>query len=254
MKRLLVIGIGCGDPDLVTAQAARQIGTIDVFVILDKGDVSTDLVAVRRAILARHGSDRHRTVTLADPRRDTSLPYADAVRQWHEQRVVALEQVFTAEVDAHETAGVLVWGDPSLYDSTLRVVDEILARGALTFDVEVVAGISSVQLLAARHRIALHRVGGALHITTGRNLSARGVDGLDDIVVMLDGAEAFTALVGEPFDIFWGAYLGGPAEILVAGPLDEVADTIVRRRREARQHHGWIFDIYYLRRRPPSAS
>ncbi len=250
MKRLLVIGIGCGDPDLLTVQAARLIGTVDVFVIVDKGDVSTDLMVVRRAILDRHASDRHRTVTLADPRRDAALPYAEAVRHWHEERVVALERVFADEVDGHETAAMLVWGDPSLYDSTLRIVDQIRARGTLTFDVEVVAGISSVQLLAARHRIALHRIGGALHITTGRNLSAGGADGLDDIVVMLDGAEAFTTLVGQRFDIFWGAYLGGPNEVLIAGRLEDVADTIVRTRREQRQEHGWMFDIYYLRRRP----
>jgi precorrin-6A synthase len=249
MKRLLVIGIGCGDPELLTAQAARLIGAADVFVILDKGDVTADLVGVRRAILSGYGSDRHRTVMVADPRRDPTVPYGEAVRHWHEQRVVALERAFTTEVDAHETAAVLVWGDPSLYDSTLRIVDAIRERGNLTFDVEVVAGISSVQLLAARHQIALHRVGGAVHITTGRNLAARGVDGLDDIVVMLDGTEAFTALAGQPFDIFWGAYLGSPDEILIAGPLDDVADAIVRTRREARRHHGWVFDIYYLRRR-----
>jgi precorrin-6A synthase len=144
---------------------------------------------------------------------------------------------------------LLVWGDPALYDSTLRIVDEIRARGRVAFDVEVVAGISSVQLLAARHRIPLHRVGGAVHITTGRNLTERGVEGLDDIVVMLDGAEAFLTLTGEPFDIFWGAYLGTGDELLVAGPIADVAATVAHVRREARQRKGWIFDIYYLRRR-----
>jgi precorrin-6A synthase len=249
MKRLLVVGIGCGDPDLVTMQAARLIGTTDVFVILDKGDVTADLVALRRSILARYGSDRYRTVTLHDPPRDQALPYGDGVRAWHGQRVAALENLFAGELEAHETAAVLVWGDPALYDSTLRIVDEILSRGRVAFDVEVAAGISSVQLLAARHRITLHRVGGATHITTGRNLLARGLDGLDDIVVMLDGTEAFTTLTAEPFDIFWGAYLGTPDEMLVAGRLDDVAATIVDARRDARQRKGWIFDIYYLRRR-----
>jgi precorrin-6A synthase len=249
MKRLLVIGVGCGDPELVTMQASGLIAATDVFVLLDKGDAATDLLAARRAILDRYGRDGHRTVTLADAARDADAPYADGVRRWHGQRVEGLERLFAEEVGADETAGLLVWGDPALYDSTLRIVDEIRARGRVAFDVEVVAGISSVQLLAARHRIPLHRVGGAVHITTGRNLTERGVEGLDDIVVMLDGAEAFLTLTGEPFDIFWGAYLGTGDELLVAGPIADVAATVAHVRREARQRKGWIFDIYYLRRR-----
>ena len=253
MKRLLVIGIGCGDPDLLTLQAAAAIAAADVFVVLDKGDVTADLVALRRAILARHAGAHHRTVVVDDTRRDATAPYGEGVRRWHRERVLALELVFADQVAPDETAAVLVWGDPALYDSTLRVVDEILARGRVAFAVEVVPGISSVQLLAARHRIPLHRVGGSVHITTGRNLAARGVDGLDDIVVLLDGAETFTRFTAEPFDVFWGAYLGTPDELLLAGPLADVAEAVVQARREARQRKGWIFDVYHLRRRSPAS-
>jgi precorrin-6A synthase len=249
MKRLLVIGVGCGDPELVTMQASGMIAATDVFLLLDKGDAATDLLAARRAILDRYGRTGHRTVALADAARDANAPYADAVRRWHEQRVVGLERLFAEAVGADETAGLLVWGDPSLYDSTLRIVDEIRGRGRVAFAVEVAPGISSVQLLAARHRIPLHRVGGAVHITTGRNLAECGVDGLDDIVVMLDGTEAFLTLTDQPFDIFWGAYLGTSDELLVAGPIADVAAAVARARREARERKGWIFDIYYLRRR-----
>ena len=125
MKRLFVIGVGCGDPDLVTMQAARMIAAADVFVLLDKGEAAADLLTARRTILDRYGRDGHRTVTLHDTSRDASGPYGDGVRRWHEQRVVGLERLFAEEVGAGETAGLLVWGDPSLYDSTLRIVDEI---------------------------------------------------------------------------------------------------------------------------------
>ena len=74
MKRLLVIGIGCGDPDLLTLQAAAAIAAADVFVVLDKGDVTADLVALRRAILARHAGAHHRTVVVDDTRRDATAP------------------------------------------------------------------------------------------------------------------------------------------------------------------------------------
>ena len=86
-----------------------------------------------------------------------------------------------------------MWGDPSLYDSTIAVLDEILGRAdASSSTYEVMPGISSVHALTARHRIALNRVGGAVQITTGRRLAEHGLpDGVDDVVVMLDADCAF---------------------------------------------------------------
>jgi precorrin-6A synthase len=50
--------------------------------------------------------------------------------------------------------------------------------------------------------------------------------------------------------IYWGAYLGTADEILVSGPLAEVADEIQRVRARARDRKGWMFDTYLLRRTP----
>jgi precorrin-6A synthase len=49
-------------------------------------------------------------------------------------------------------------------------------------------------------------------------------------------------------EIYWGAYLGTPDEILLSGPLAEVADEIARVRAAARERKGWMFDTYLLRR------
>jgi precorrin-6A synthase len=142
----------------------------------------------------------------------------------------------------------LVWGDPSLYDSTLRIVERIVARGAVAFDVEVIPGISSVQALAARHRIILNRIGQPVHITTGRKLAEGWPGGVDDVVVMLDGDCAFKTIEGAAMDIYWGAYLGTEDEILMSGNLRDRADDIERVRAEAKQRIGWIMDTYLLRK------
>jgi len=113
----------------------------------------------------------------------------------------------------------------------------------------VVPGVSSVQALAARHLLPLHGVGEPVLITTGRRLATDLATGIPNIVVMLDGQEAFAQIDGDGLDIHWGAYLGTPAEITIAGPLPEVAEHIVTTRRAAREKHGWIMDIYLLRRR-----
>ena len=120
----------------------------------------------------------------------------------------------------------------------------------MRFEVEVIAGISAIAALCARHKIALNRVGEAVQITTGRRLAAEGLPAsARDVVVMLDARCAFKQVAGEGIDIYWGAYLGTPDEILVAGALDEVGDEIERMRAAARARKGWIMDTYLLRRR-----
>ena len=143
----------------------------------------------------------------------------------------ALGRVEKLLADRREVGAILVWGDPSLYDSTLRVLERIRAAGRLDLACAVVPGITSVQALTAAHRILLNRIGADVLITTGRNLAAQGLVA-DSTVVMLDGEPAFDRLDPE-LTIYWGAYLGSPDEILVSGRLGTVAPEIRRRRAEA---------------------
>jgi precorrin-6A synthase len=112
-----------------------------------------------------------------------------------------------------------------------------------------VPGISAVSALAARHRIPLNRVGGAVQVTTGRRLAGGLPSDADDVVVMLDPSCTFREVAGEGVDIYWGAYLGTPDETLVSGPVTEVAGEIERVRASEKERKGWIFDTYLLRRK-----
>ncbi len=245
-RRLVqVVGIGAGDPDHLTCQAAAAIASTDVFLAIDKGDVAADLAALRETLLARHARPGHRVVTVADPARDRdSCAYTDAVADWQARRG-ALYAGMIAEIPVGGVGSFLVWGDPSVYDGTLP----ILAGLALpAVEIRSVPGISAVSALAAAHRIVLHRVGRPVTVTTGRRLAADGLTG-DDVVVMLDARCAFTVLDPAGIDVYWGAYLGTPDEILVAGDLAAVRDEIVAVRAAARERKGWIMDTYLLRRR-----
>jgi precorrin-6A synthase len=251
VRRLLVIGIGAGDPEHVTVQAVRALNEVDVFFVVEKAGARADLVELRRQILDRYvEEDSYRVVDVPDPQRDReSAAYTEAVEQWRRRRAEAWARSIGAELADGETGAFLVWGDPALYDSTLAVVEQVLAAGELELEHEVIPGIGSVQALTARHRIPLNRVGGAVQITTGRRLAAGLPEGVDDVVVMLDGDCAFKD-IGEPgVDIYWGAYVGSDDELLISGPLPEVAGEIERVRAEARERKGWIMDTYLLRRR-----
>ncbi|WP_433682612.1 precorrin-6A synthase (deacetylating) [Nocardia sp. CA-119907] len=243
MRKLYVIGIGAGDPDQVTVQAIKAMRQVEVFFVIGKGAEKRELIDVRTTILTEHLDHPYRIVEIADPPRDRApADYQGVVEDWHDRRSALLEDAF-AQVDG--VGGILVWGDPSLYDSTLRMIERVLDRGAQRFDYEVIPGVTSVQALAARHRMVLHRIGEPVHVTTGRRLREDGLGG--STVVMLDGDCSFTEVSGDDVHIWWGAYLGMPDETLIEGPLREVEKEIVERRTRLRADKGWIMDVYLLR-------
>jgi precorrin-6A synthase len=262
MRELLVIGMGPGHPDQVTVQAVNALNRVDVFFQFDKGDAKSGLNAAREEILARHVVSEqgtrpgYRVVTIPEPPRDRSVSldragYEGSVGDWHQARAELIGQALAAELGPDGVGACLVWGDPSVYDSTLRIIDRVLASGVVELAYSVIPGVTSVQALAAAHRIPLNRVGEPIHITPARRIAGGLPDGLDSAVVMLD--RGFTAAeVAEPsLSVFWGAYLSTADEVLIRGPLGEVAAAITRTRAELRERHGWIMDTYLLRRDRP---
>jgi precorrin-6A synthase len=250
MRRVLAIGIGAGDPEHITVQAVKALNQVDVFFVVEKGHDTDELVRLRREICERYiDAPCYRIVEIADPPRDRSTPaYRGAVEEWRGRRAELWERAIAEELGEEDCGAFLVWGDPSLYDSTLAVLAQILERGNVAFAYDVIPGISSVQALTARHRTPLNRVGRAVQITTGRLLADGFPDGVDEVVVMLDADCAFRQLNDQGLEIHWGAYIGMEDEILVSGPVAEVGEQIVSLRREARERKGWVMDAYLLRR------
>lgn len=253
MRRVRVIGIGPGHPDQVTAEAVRAMNEVDYFLVPDKSadHAGTDgLLRAREEICRRHLRRPARIVTVRDPERDRDDPadYRSAVEDWHAARAAAYEEAMLARPG---DVGFLVWGDPSLYDSTIRVVERVLARGVLAFDYDVVPGVSSLQLLAARHRLVLNDIGASLTVTTGRRLPAEAAAGADNLLVMLDGALRCACLPDPAsWHLWWGANLGSPEEALAQGRLDQALDDVRRARAEVKAAAGWVMDTYLLRRVP----
>lgn len=239
--RIRVLGVGMG-PQHVTAEVAEALRSCDYVVAADKGGVGPDgdqLLAARRAIAAAYGVE---VVAVADPERDRADPgdYAGAVRDWHQARVAAYETVLR---ERGGDAAFLVWGDPSVYDSTIRIVEELAAR--LGVDHDVMPGISAPQLLAAQHRIVLHTVGAPVHITTQRRLREDVAAGQTNLVVMLTSEPDLAGL--DDWSIWWGANLGTASEQLLSGRVGEARSAIVAARARARETAGWVMDLCLLR-------
>ena len=244
MTTLSLIGIGTGNPDHVTGQAIRALNGADLILIPRKGEAKSDLADLRRQILSQVLTA---PVLVADydvPQRADQDDYLGAVNDWHD----AIAQVWADTIAARRpdaaNVALMVWGDPSLYDSTLRIAARL---PGLT--VKVIPGITSLQALTAAHAIPLNTLAEPVTITTGRQLRDHGwPEGATTLAVMLDKGGAFTAIDPARAQIWWGAYVGMPEECLIHGPLAEVADHILATRARLRAEHGWIMDIYLLRR------
>jgi len=243
-----LVGIGTGNPDHLTAAAVRAMNAADLILLPRKGDARSDLIELRRSICAAVLSSPVRVVEFDLPVRAARPDYLGAVEAWHD----AVAAAWRREIEAHLPEGgrlvLLVWGDPSLYDSSLRIAGRLRGAG-MDIGLRVIPGITSVQALTAAHAIPLNMLAEPVLITTGRRLRERGwPEETGTVVVMLDSGCAFDALAPQGITIWWGAYLGMAHEALVAGPLAEAAPRITALRPALRARHGWIMDVYLMRK------
>lgn len=243
MITLSLIGIGTGNPDHVTGQAIRALNAADLILIPRKGSAKSDLAELRETILSRVLTKAVPVAAYDVPRRADQDDYLGAVNDWHD----AIARVWADTIANHpgvQNVALMVWGDPSLYDSTLRIAARLPG-----VTVSVIPGITSLQALTAAHAIPLNSLAAPVTITTGRCLREHGwPSGVKTLAVMLDKGGAFATLDPAETVIWWGAYVGMPEEVLIHGPLAEVSDHILATRARLRAEHGWIMDIYVLRR------
>lgn len=248
MIHLHLIGIGTGNPDHLTIAAIRTINAVDLILLPRKGDAKSDLLDLRHSICEAALASPVRMAEFDMPVRRQDGDYTQAVDDWHD----AIAAIWAEQTAVHLPDGgrvaLLVWGDPSLYDSTLRIADRLRTAG-VDLTVRVEPGITSIQALTAAHAIPLNTLAEPVTITTGRRLRREGWPlGVHTIVVMLDSGCAFEVLDPAGITIWWGAYLGMSHEALVHGPLADAAPQIAARRAELRARHGWIMDVYLMRK------
>src|ERR1700733_14417566 len=204
---LSLIGIGCGDPEQLTLAAIRAINAADLILIPRKGDEKSELAGLRRTICANVlTNDKIRIVEFDLPVRDAGdVDYRKGVDEWHDAIAATWSREIENNLGNRGRVALLIWGDPSLYDSSLRIARRLDPLP----DIAVVPGVTSIQALCAAHALPLNEIGEPFLVTTGRRLREDGwPSGVDTVVVMLDGGAAFQSLDASGLHIWWGAYLG----------------------------------------------
>ena len=245
MYELCLIGIGTGNPEHLTFEGAKAIRNADLILIPRKGKGKDDLAELRLEIITKAAGASTPEIRFFDiPERGDTDGYLQGVDDWHDA-IARIWQATIATAPAAQHVALLIWGDPSLYDSSLRIA----ARLNPSPKTRVVPGITALQALTAAHAIALNEIGAPVLVTTGRRLRESGwPSGVNTLAVMLDGQCSFQSLDPDGVDIWWGAYLGMKEQRLISGALNDVAGQIVETRAQARADHGWIMDIYLLKK------
>lgn len=254
MRKIYLIGIGPGDPQYLTQQAVEIMRNVDVFFILEKGsEKNRELVRIRKGILERYLPDRnYRIVTAKIPDRSRGGKefeiYRGRVDSWRKQKAEILAGLIKDGMNDGETAAILIWGDPSLYDGHIEILDYILRQKKIDLEFEVIPGITSIQVLTARHKIPLNQIGEGIVITTSRGLKELLPSEVSNNVVLLDNYLTYRNFRETDLYIYWGAYLGSPDEIILSGKVNDILDDLIRTRNEAKKKKGWIMETYILRR------
>lgn len=255
MKKIYLIGIGPGEPEYLTVQAINTMKKTDVFFLLEKeGERNKDLVKIRRNLLERYLDEgTYRVVSAKIPARKKGgrdyEVYKERVESWRQQKAEVTFELIRDGMKDGEAGAFLIWGDPCLYDGQIEILEQIQKIGTIDFEYEVIPGISSIQLLAAGHKIPLNRIGETIVVTTARHLKEYQPEEIKNMAVVLDSHGTFAKLQDEEIDIYWGAYLGSKDEILIFGRLKDVLHDIKKISSASKKQKGWLMDTYILRRK-----
>ena len=130
--KLYGLGIGPGDPDLITLKALKilQKAPVLAYPTLEDGD------SLARAIIAPHLQDPKQEIAIRIPMAVARKPAQDA----YDKAAIELG----AELEKGRDIAVLCEGDPFFYGSFMY----LFGRMAEQFEVEVVPGVSSLTACA----------------------------------------------------------------------------------------------------------
>ncbi len=199
---LFVVGVGPGDPELITLKAARIIAAADIVVypVTESGD------ALARGIAQAHLGGGQTEIGFTLPMRTERTPAQDVYDDVCGRLTTALE--------AGRTVALLCEGDPFFYGSAMYIHDRLSTQ----FPTEVVPGVTSLTAAATR---------------LGRPLAAR-----DDVLKVLPGTLDRSVLARELADcdaaaiIKVGRHFDKVRDVIGEAGLTEAASVVERATRD----------------------
>lgn len=199
MTKLYGVGVGPGDPELMTLKAVGAIRECDVIAIPGSGQkINAAYTIVKKAVPEVEEKE------LAE----IPMPMTRDSRKLEESHRAGTEQI-TAYLDQGKSVAFLTLGDPSVYSTYMYIHHRIVSRG---YAAEMIPGIPSFCAAAARLGESLTDADGALHI----------------IPASYEGIEEYMAMKGTKVLMKSGKSLGKIKERILQHPEKWTAKMVER--------------------------
>jgi len=134
--KLLGVGVGPGDPELMTLKAMRALGAADVVVHFAKAGNASHSRAIASRYLRDGVTERALRYPVTTEQPKCSNEYRDAIRNFYDDAA----ETIAAELADGRVVAVICEGDPLFYGSYMH----LHARLAPRFATEIVAGITGM--------------------------------------------------------------------------------------------------------------
>ncbi len=131
--RFYGIGLGPGDPELITRKAARIIGESDVIAYHAGVNKQSYARTIAADLIPADAIEEELRYPLTTGTTDHPGGYAGALAEFYEESAARL----AAHLDAGRTVALLAEGDPLFYGSFMYMHDRLSAR----FATEIIPGI-----------------------------------------------------------------------------------------------------------------
>ncbi len=180
--KLYGVGVGPGDPELMTIKARRVLESVDVVCAPDSGREGRALEIVKKAV--------DRDFNVLRPHFPMTKKREVLEKAWGE----AAEAIYS-ELKKDKDVAFVTLGDPTFYSTFAYVMERIKAAHP-EVEIEVVPGVTSVTACAASLGIPLVSGGESLAVVP----AAYGIDNLEllaqnfDTVVLMKVSRSFDAI------------------------------------------------------------
>ncbi len=179
MSRLSIVGLGPGDPELVTLKAARLVGSAAVVAYHHAPGRASNARRIAADLIGAEAVEEALEYPVTTGSTDHPGGYAGAMAEFYERCTERL----AAHLEAGRDVALLAEGDPLFYGSSMYVHDRLRER----FETEVVPGVPAFAAATATTHTALVRQTDVLTVLPGtlpRAELARRLADTDGAIIM----------------------------------------------------------------------